>query len=113
MYSISSMYFMEKNMQIFTSELCLPGGIINHNVHCDWDDKGNLHFVEQDTGDGVKQLWGAEKYEYFFTVHHMDVMKFIQYCFWKGFTFQEQMTVKILRDMCDELEIRYQTDFWV
>ena len=100
-------------MQIFTSELCLPGGIINHNVHCDWDDKGNLHFVEQDTGDGVTQLWGAEKYEYFFTVHHMDVMKFIQYCFWKGFTFQEQMTVKILRDMCDELEIRYQTDFWV
>ena len=107
------MYFMEKNMQIFTSELCLPGGIINHNVHCDFDDKGNLHFVEQDTGDGVKQVWGTDKYEYFFTVLHTDVMKFIQYCFWKGFTFQEQMTVGILRDMCDELEIKYETDYWM
>ena len=107
------MYFMEKNMQIFTSELDQPGGKINHYVHADWDDKGNLHFVEQDIGDGVKQFWGTDKYEYFFTVLHTDVMKFIQYCFWKGFTFQEKMTVGILRDMCDELEIKYETDCWM
>jgi hypothetical protein len=104
---------MEKNMQIFTSELNPAGATINHNVQCDWDDKGNLHFVEQDTGEGVKQIWRTDKYEYFFTVINTDVMKFIQYCFWKGFTFQERMTVKILRDMCDELEIKYETDYWM
>ena len=37
-------------MQIFTSEINQPEGKINHIVHADWDDKGNLHFVEQDTG---------------------------------------------------------------
>ena len=107
------MYFMEKNMQIFTSEIDQPEGKINHIVHADWDDKGNLHFVEQDTGEGVKQFWGTDKYEYFFTVLHTDVMKFIQYCFWKGFTFKERMTVATLRDMCDELEIKYETDYWM
>ena len=88
------------------------GGTINHNVYCEWDDQGNLHFVEQDTG-GVKYIWGTYKYEYFFTVLYTDVMKFIQYCFWKGFTLQERMTVRILKDMCDELKIKYKTDFWI
>ena len=100
-------------MQIFTRLLNPAGATINHNVHCDWDDKGNLHFVEQDTREGVKQIWGTDKYEYFFTVINTDVMKFIQSCFWKGFTFEERMTVGILRDMCDELEIKYETDYWM
>ncbi len=100
-------------MQIFTSELDQPGGKINHYVHADWDDKGNLHFVEQDIGDGVKQFWGTDKYEYFFMIHHHEVTKFLLYCLWKGFTFKERMTVATLRDMCDELEIKYDTDCWM
>ena len=30
-------------MQVFKCEYELPQGKINHNVHVDWDDKGNLH----------------------------------------------------------------------
>ena len=44
-------------MQVFKCEYDLPLGKINHNVHIDWDDKGNLHFAEHDLGDGVKQVW--------------------------------------------------------
>ena len=33
--------------------------------------------------------------------------------FWKGFTFEERFTVKELRELCDEYEIEYQTDFWM
>ena len=104
---------MEKNMHIFEYEFNTPDGVINHNVHVDWDDKGNLHFCEQDLGDGVKGFWGTDKYEYFFTVLHMDVMKFIQYCFWKGFTFEERFSVAELRKLCDEYEIKYETDNWI
>ena len=32
-------------MQVFKCEYNLPQGKINHNVHADWDDQGNLHFV--------------------------------------------------------------------
>ena len=107
------MYFMEKDMQIFTSEIEQPEAMINHAVHADWDDKGNLHFIEQDTGEGVKLFWGRDKYEYFFMIHQKDVAKFLLYCLWKGFTFEERMTVAVLRDMCDELEIKYDTDYWM
>ena len=50
------MFFTEKNMQVFKCEYELPQGKINHNVHVDWDDKGNLHFTEHDLGNGVKTL---------------------------------------------------------
>jgi len=100
-------------MQIFTSEIDQPEGKINHNVHADWDDKGNLHFIEQDIGEGVKQFWGTDKYEYFCMIHQKDVARFLLYCLWKGFTFEERMTVAALRCMCDELEIKYDTDYWM
>ena len=37
-------------MQVFKCEFNHPSGKINHNVHCDWDDQGNLHFCEHDLG---------------------------------------------------------------
>ena len=46
-------------------------------------------------------------------IHHRDVPKFLLYCLWKGFTFEERMTVGDLRKMCDDLEIHYETDFWL
>ena len=45
-------------MKVFDSEFETPDGKINHSVHVDWDDKGNLHFVEHDLGEGVKGFWG-------------------------------------------------------
>ena len=41
-----------------------------------------------------------------------DVAKFILCSVWKGFTFEERFTVKDPRDLCDEYEIEYSTDFW-
>ena len=49
-------------MQVFKCEINNPKGKINHNVHCDWDDQGNLHFCEHDLGDGVKEFWGTDEY---------------------------------------------------
>ena len=106
------MFLMEKNMQVFKCEYDLPLGKINHNVHVDWDDKGNLHFAEHDLGDGVKQVWGADEYEYFMMIHQKHVAKFILCCFWKGFTFEERFTVADLRELCDQYEIEYDTDNW-
>ena len=60
-------------MKVFDSEFKTPDGKINHSVHVDWDDKGNLHFVEHDLGEGVKGFWGKDEYEYFFMVHQKDV----------------------------------------
>ena len=103
---------MEKNMQVFKCEYELPQGKINHNVHVNWDDKGNLHFSEHDLGNGVKQIWGTDEYEYFMMIHQEGVAKFILCCFWKGFTFEERFTVADLRKLCDEYEIKYSTDNW-
>ena len=72
-YLIPGMLLMEKNMQVFKCEYDLPQGKINHNVHVDWDDKGNLHITEQDLGDGVKQIWGTDEYEYFMMIHQKHV----------------------------------------
>ena len=105
-------FFMEKNMQVFKCEINNPNGKINHNVHCDWDDQGNLHFCEHDLGEGVKEFWGIDEYEYFMMIHQKDVAKFVLCSFWKGFTFEERFTVKDLRELCDEYEIEYSTDFW-
>ena len=99
-------------MQVFKCEINNPNGKINHNVHCDWDDQGNLHFCEHDLGDGVKEFWGTDEYEYFMMIHQKDVAKFILCSFWKGFTFEERFTVKDLRALCDEYDIEYSTDFW-
>lgn len=106
-------FFMEKNMQIFKCEINNLNGKINHNVHCDWDNQGNLHFCEQDLGEGVKEFWGTDEYEYFMMIPQKNVAKFILCSFWKGFTFEERFTVKNLRELCDEYEIEYQTDFWM
>ena len=105
-------FFMEKNMQVFKCEINNPNGKINHNVHCDWDDQGNLHFCEHDLGEGVKEFWGTDEYEYFMMIHQKDVAKFVLCSFWKGFTFEERFTVKDLRKLCDEYKIEYSTDFW-
>lgn len=105
-------FFMEKYMQVFKCEINNPNGKINHNVHCDWDNQGNLHFCEQDLGEGVKEFWGTDEYEYFMMIPQKNVAKFILCSFWKGFTFEERFTVKDLRELCDEYEIEYQTDFW-
>ena len=103
---------MEKKMQVFKCEIKNPNGKINHNVHCNWDDQGNLHFYEHDLGKGVKEFWGTDEYEYFMMIHQKDVAKFILYSFWKGFTFEERFTVGDLRKLCDEHKIEYSTDFW-
>tara|TARA_B100001741_G_C16025014_1_gene357201 strand:+ start:174 stop:476 length:303 start_codon:yes stop_codon:yes gene_type:complete len=100
-------------MQVFNCEYELPQGKINHNVHVDWDDKGNLHFAEYDLGDGVKEFWGTDEYEYFMMIHQKHVAKFILCCFWKGFTFEERFTVAELRNLCDEYNIEYSTDNWL
>ena len=104
--------FMEKNMQIFECTYNTANGDINHNVHVDWDDKGNLNFAEIDKGKGVEAIWNSNQYEYFFTVDANDVPKFVLYTLWKGFTFDERLTVAELRELCDTYEIKYQTDFW-
>ena len=100
-------------MQIFKCEYDLPKGKINHNVYADWDDKGNLHFTEHDLGAGVKAVWGNDEYEYFLMIQQKDVAKFLLYCLWKGFTFEERMTVGDLRKICDDQNIKYETDFWL
>jgi hypothetical protein len=48
----------------------------------------------------------------FFTVDADDVPKFVLCALWKGFTFDERLTVAELRELCDTYEIKYQTDFW-
>ena len=69
-------------MQVFKCEINNPNGKINHNVHCDWDDQGNLHFCEHDLGEGVRDFWGTDEYEYFMMIHQKDVAKFILCSFW-------------------------------
>ena len=59
-------------MKIFECNINATNGEIHHNVHADWDDKGNLHFTEHDLGEGVKGFWGRDEYEYFFTVDAND-----------------------------------------
>ena len=97
---------MEENMQVFKCNL----GKINHNVHCDFDNQGNLHFCEHDLGEGVEEFWGTDEYEYFMTVHQKHVAKFIICCFWKAFNFEEKFTVEDLRNLCDEFKVEYSTD---
>jgi hypothetical protein len=103
---------MEINMKIYEYNFETANGDIHHQVHVDWDSKGNLHFAEIDEGEGVKEWWNRDKYEYFFMVEQKDVAKFFLYCLWKGFTLEGRLTVADLKDMCDEVDIKYQTDFW-
>ena len=103
---------MEKTMKIFECNINATNGEIHHNVHADWDDKGNLHFTEHDLGEGVKGFWGRDEYEYFFTIDANDVPKFILCALWRGFTFEERMSVADLRNLCDTYDIKYQTDSW-
>ena len=97
-------------MKVFDSEFETIDGNIKHYVHANWDEKGNLHFMEHDLGEGVKGFWGTDEYEYFFMIHQEDVAKFILYALWKGFTFKDRMNVGELRKMCDEFKIKYSTD---
>ena len=103
---------MENNMKIFECNFNTANGDIHHNVHADWDDKGNLNFAEIDKDKGVEAIWNSDKYEFFFTVNADDVPKFVLCALWKGFTFDERLTVAELRELCDMYEIKYQTDFW-
>ena len=103
---------MEINMKIYECNFETGTGDIHHQVHADWDSKGNLHFSEIDEGEGVKECWNRDKYEYFFMVEKKDVAKFFLYCLWKGFTFEDRLTVADLKDVCDEVGVKYQTDFW-
>ena len=103
---------MEINMKIFECNFETASGDIHSQVHVDWDDKGNLNFAEIDKGDGVKEWWNSDKYEYFFTVDVDDVPKFFLCALWKGFTFDERLTVATLQELCDTYKIKYRTDFW-
>ena len=56
-------------MQIFKNISNTPkGGEINHSVNANFDEDGNLNFTEHDMGEGVKEFWGRDEYEYFFTI---------------------------------------------
>ena len=89
-------------MQIFKCEYDLPKGKINHIVHDNWDDKGNLHFTEHDLREEVKVVCGNYEYEYFLMIHQKDMEKFPLYCLWKSFTLEQRMTVGDLRKMYDD-----------
>tara|TARA_Y200000002_G_scaffold60126_1_gene45473 strand:- start:153 stop:494 length:342 start_codon:yes stop_codon:yes gene_type:complete len=112
MLSYEQIYYGGNSMNVFTCDIDSNEGKINHKVFVDWDDKGNLHFCEHDLGDGVASFWGANEYEYFFMVHQKDVAKFILLCFWKGFTFEERFSVADLKELCEEHDIKYDTDSW-
>jgi hypothetical protein len=97
-------------MQIFGCQFDLPEGKVSHNVFADWDDKTNLHFVEQIEGEGLKGPDGPEGYESYFMIHSEDVAKFVLYALWKGFTYENRLDVEQLKNMCNELEISYETE---
>ena len=46
-------------------------------------------------------------------IHQKDVAKFVLCCLWKGFTFEERLSVSELRKLCDEYDINYETDNWM
>ena len=71
------------------------------------------NFVYHDLGEGVKEFWGTDEYEYFMMIHQKDVAKFVLCCLWKGFTFEERLSVSELRKLCDEYDINYETDNWM
>ena len=100
-------------MKIYECNYETLKGNINHNVHADWDEKGNLHFSEHDLGDGVKGFWGTDEYEYFMMIHQEYVPKFVLCCLWKGFTFEGRLSVSELRKLCEEYDIKYKTDNWM
>ena len=100
-------------MKIYECNYETLKGNINHNVHTDWDEKGNLHFSEHDLGDGVKGFWGTDEYEYFFTVHNEHLARFMLCLLNRAFSSDEKLSVKELRDMCDKYEINYSTDHWL
>ena len=89
-------------MQIFKCEYDLPKGKINHIVHDNWDDKGNLHFTEHDLREAVKVVCGNYEYEYFLMIHQKDMAKFPLYCLCKSFTLEQRMTVGDLRKIYDD-----------
>ena len=72
----------------------------------DEEELPKLNLVGKDTGMKISQARLAKGYK------QKDVAKFVLCSFWKGFTFEERFTVKDLRELCDEYEIEYSTDFW-
>ncbi|EJP72420.1 MAG: hypothetical protein NT02SARS_1240 [SAR86 cluster bacterium SAR86B] len=103
---------MEINMKIFECNFETANGDIHHQVHIDWDDKGNLKFAEIDEGEGVQECWNRDSYEHFFTVDAEDIPKFFLYVLRKGFNSDEELTVATLQELCDAYKIKYTTDFW-
>ena len=51
-------------MKIFECNINTTNGEIHHNVHADWDDKGNLN-LQIDKGKGVEAIWNNDWHEYF------------------------------------------------
>jgi len=100
-------------MQIYQQISTAPkGGEIDHSVSVSFDDDGNLNFTEHDMGEGVKEFWGRDEYEYFFSVPQKEVAKFIIGSFLTSFNLVTKLTVGDLKTMCDEMKIQYQTNYW-
>ena len=99
-------------MKVFDSEFETRDGKIYHSVHVDWDDKGNLHFMEHDLGEGVKGFWGEDEYEYFFTIPEKEVARFTIGSFLTSFNLGQKVTVGDLKTMCDEMKIKYLVNSW-
>ena len=100
-------------MQIFNTVINTPDGDINHSVDASFDSDGNLHFTEHDMGDGVSGFWGRDEYEYFLNIPQKEMAKFVMGSFIVSFNASKNISVADLRDMCDELQIKYSTDFWM
>lgn len=105
--------FYGENMQIFKNVSKTPnGGEIDHSVSASFDDDGNLNFDEHDMGEGVKEFWGRDEYEYFFSIPQKEVARFVIGSFLTSFNLDKKVTVGDLKTMCDELKIKYQTNYW-
>ena len=100
-------------MQIFNTIINTPDGEINHSVDASFDNDGNLHFTEHDMGSGVLGFWGRDEYEYFLTIPQKEMAKFVIGSFTTSFNLPKNISVSDLRNMCDELEIQYSTDYWM
>ena len=105
--------FYGENMQIFKNISNTPkGGEINHSVNATFDDDGNLNFTEHDMGEGVKEFWGRDEYEYFFTIPEKEVARFTIGSFLTSFNLAQKVTVGDLKTMCDEMKIKYLVNSW-
>ncbi len=85
----------------------------SHTVYCQYGGMGDLTLSSFHYGSDVKDFWGNDEYEYYFTILKKDVAKFFINCLKKGFNSDERFTLKKLKHMCDKLNIEYRTNTWV